>query len=138
MNIEELDPNDIQSKLSEAIAQVAAQQSVTQQKMVAKDHELFTKFTDKQSTSSPISKAKKAVDIKMADDKLQSDSSAPDIGAKVSATSASNSKLAMKSRSSPHTSARAPANSFQFQRDWKVIKTRVDDTYNYLKVRFNE
>lgn len=149
IEIEEIDNTDIKRKISDMSADTRAYQSSEKKKMEARDSEMFSKFTS--SPASSMSGTQKQT-------KSPATTQSPDIGQTVTAaenktppkietssaatTTVEKSSASRLKTSSPRgstsprsaTSPRAPTNSFQFQKDWKEMKSDLKSAYEYLKV----
>ena len=136
--------------MKRAIAKTEATQSEAKRKEVAKDavlFENFTKTTTKQTDSSPVeycetpedaiktvnSESECEVESKREEEKTRTGSSRLKTAeSKVVQSSSCNESL------SPQTSPRlppVPTSSFQFQADWKVLRSHPEKFYQYFKVR---
>lgn len=118
----------MKSKLTAAVAKTTVHQSAETKKVIAKDAESFSKYlsTSKNADErdkSTVSTCKKQTNI----------SSPSDIG-KITIPTSNSKQKSKPAEQSPRVSPRMPANSYQFQKDWKSVKGDLDLLYDYLKV----
>ena len=138
VEIEDIDHDDVKLKLNAAVAKTTKLQSKEKKRIVAQDEKLFSKYTEKDSDGELVagqvyqSPADIAAVSKPAAVSKQATASKDSTSVTVSKSSSVKSDFTK----SPKTSPRAPANSYQFQKDWKSIKNDQERTYEYLKVSF--
>ncbi|XP_067939332.1 RNA polymerase II-associated protein 3-like [Watersipora subatra] len=114
IEIEDIDQEDVKLKLNAAISKTTQHQSSEKKRIVAKDEEMFSKYTNESPQATIV---QSPADIKP----LPMNKTIQKIPAKET------------SHTSPRTSPRTPANSYQFHQDWKTVKHDVDACYDYLK-----
>ena len=133
IDVAEIDDDHIKTRLQEAVAKTTAKQSEEKKRVVAKDNEMFSKFTD----------VAKSNEEPKAETSGSSILSPADIG-KLNLTDNQEKETILETKLSPRlcppaddpvTSPRLPTNSYQFQKDWKTVKNDADRIYRYLQVR---
>lgn len=103
-------------------------QSQEKKRIVARDGESFSKYEKR---------TKPCAEADITSDTARSYQSPADIATSIDLSINSKSSTSHSSGTSPRTSPRAPANSYQFQKDWKSVRDDLDKAYEYLKARFS-
>lgn len=145
LEIEEIDHDNVKSKLNAAVAKTTELQSEEKKRIVAQDNKLFSKYLPSETRSSNHSESKHIEEL---NESSQAYTSPSDIGklnlaasndvrtekVEILRPTSSPRSTNESPKTSPRISPRTPANSYQFQRDWKTVKDDIDKSYEYLKV----